>query len=180
MSSEIQSLRKAIISGHPSLTRLLRRTKWVAARLNLKDMEQWLDLELNGYGEDAEPPKYRKVFTHFLEVYNEQRGSWQFAGNVQRALQVRQPVSEIESYLSKDRVEFPVAKNFSIRNDLGDSFGSDWPQRFVVAGSQFKGVIEGVVLRWTAELEKRGLALSSVEKFTATLKDMTDQDPMQG
>jgi hypothetical protein len=37
---------------------------------------------------------------------------------------------------------------------------SDWPQRFVVTGSQFRKIVEAVtdeLLQWTTELEKRGI-----------------------
>ncbi len=99
--------------------------------------------------------------------------------NLQYALPVRDPIAKVENYSNKDRADFPVSKNFPIKNDFGSSFGSDWPQRFVVTRPQFKGVLEGVVLRWSAELEMGGLALASVEKFTAALKKITHQSSAQ-
>ena len=49
MSSAVQDLQKAIVEGKESLTQLLRKTKLIAAKLNLKDVEEWVDLELKGY-----------------------------------------------------------------------------------------------------------------------------------
>ena len=96
-----------------------------------------MDLELTGFAEDAEPPT-SKVFTNRLEIYNSHRDVWQFAGNLNYALKARQPIAEIEAFARRKCIDFPVAKNFSIKNDSGDSFGSDWPQRFVVLGSEYK------------------------------------------
>lgn len=112
---------------------------------------------------------YRKVITQRLEVYNSHRDVWQFAGHLHYALKVRQPIAEIEAFSRRDWIDFSVVKNFSIKNDLGDSFGSDWPQRFVVLGFEYKRVIEAVAERWTAELELRGVRVFDVGKFTAFL-----------
>ena len=173
VSASVHDLRDAITSGKKSLTELLRQTKWVAAKLNMEEVEQWVDLELNGYAESAEPPGYRKVFTRSLEIYNAGRDDWQFAGNLNFALKARQSIAEIENLSRVDRVDFPVSKNFSIKNDFGDSFGSDWPQRFVVAGSEYKLITETVADRWTTELEKRGLKVFDIQKFTAALDGIT-------
>lgn len=168
----MHALQQAITSGRPSLTQLLHQTHWIATRLNLEEVAQWVSLESAGYAEDTEPPGYRKVLTHSLEVYNAYQDSWQFAGHLHYALQARQPIEEIERFARGDRIDFPVAKNFSIKNNLGDSFGSDWPQRFVVVGSEYQRIIDAVVNRWATELEKLGLEVVNVEKFTAGLKDL--------
>lgn len=175
MSSTVHNLQEAITSGQQSLTQLLRQTKLIAAKLNLEGVEEWVDLELSGYAEGTEPPDYRQPLTHSLEVHNASRGSWQFAGNLNYTLKVRQPLGEIEKFAREDRVPFPVSKNFSIKNDFGDSFGSDWPQRFVVAGSQFKSIIEAVANRWTSELEERGIKVFDIQKFMGFLSDCSRQ-----
>jgi hypothetical protein len=162
-------MRESITSGQPSLTQLLRQTQLIAARLNLQDIQHWADLELNGYADDADPPGYRKVFVHSLEIYNAERDAWQFAGNLNYGLKARQPIAEIENLSRVERVDFPVSRNFSIKNDFGDSFGSDWPQRFVVAGSQYKPIIEAVTNRWASELETRGLKVIDIQKFMTVL-----------
>jgi hypothetical protein len=133
-------------------------------------VERWVDLELTGFAEDAEPPTYRKVLTERLEIYNSHRDAWQFAGKLNYALKTLQPVAEIESFSQRECVEFPVAKNFSIKNDFGDSFGSDWPQRFVVLGSEYKRVINAVAQRWTDELDRRGIRIIDVGRFAKFLK----------
>jgi len=175
VSPSIHNPREAITSGQQSLTQLLRQTKWVASKLNLADVEHWADLELKGYAEDAEPPGYRCIFIHSLEIYNAERDAWQFAGNLNFGLKARQPIAEIEKLSLIDRIEFPVSKNFSIKNNFGDSFGSDWPQRFVVAGSHYGLIAEAVTDRWTAELDGSGLRLIDLQKFMAVLSHITKE-----
>ena len=160
MSSAVHNLQKAIVAGNQSLTQLLRQTKLIAAKLGVEDVERWVDSELQGYSKDTDPPEYRKVFTAGLEIHNAYRGGWQFAGNLNIAVKVRSPISEIEGFSGGDRVRFAVQKNFPIESDDGSSFAADWPQRFYVAGSQYKRVIDAVMnelLRWTTELDKRGI-----------------------
>ncbi|HSY16677.1 MAG TPA: hypothetical protein VK815_00010 [Candidatus Acidoferrales bacterium] len=48
MSSAIHNLQMAIVDGKQSITQLLRQTKLIAAKLSLPDVEEWVDLELNG------------------------------------------------------------------------------------------------------------------------------------
>jgi hypothetical protein len=169
MSSTVHDLQQAILDGQQPLTQFLRQTKLIAAKLNLEQVERWVELELAGFAEDAEPPQYRKVLTQRLEIYSSHRNVWQFAGNLNFALIARQPIAEIEAFSRRDNIDFAVEKNFSIKNDFGDSFGSDWPQRFVVLSSEYKQIIEAVARRWTEELEIRGIRVVDAAKFKTFL-----------
>src|SRR5262245_19341091 len=137
MSSAVGHFQQAIVAGKPSLSNLLCHTKVIAAKLNLERVEQWVNLELSGFTDEAELPTYRNVLSNRLEIYNSHRDVWVFAGHLHYSLKARQPIAEIEDFSRREFVDFPVARNFSIKNDLGDSFGSDWPQRFVVLGSEY-------------------------------------------
>ena len=63
----------------------------------------------------------------------------------------------------------------TIKNNFGDYFGSDWPQRFVVAGSHYGLIAEAVTDRWTAELDGSGLRLIDLQKFMAVLSHITKE-----
>jgi len=91
MSSAVLDLQRAIASGDQPLSQLLRETKLIAAKLNLTDVEQWVDYELNGYSTDVQVPEYRKCRSSHLEIRNPVRG-WDHAGMVNRLLDVRQPI----------------------------------------------------------------------------------------
>ena len=160
MQRPVSDLQRAILSGQQSLTQLLRQTKVIAAKLNLEDVERWVDLELGGYPADVEPPKYREFVTNSLEIHNPYQGGWRFAGNLNVSLKAHQSIAEIENLSNGERIGFPVVKNFPIHDSLGSSMLSDFPQRFTVAGSQFKRIVESVtdeLIKWTTELDKRGI-----------------------
>ena len=108
MGSALLNLRRAILSGQPTLTQLLRQTKLIAARLSLGDVEHWADQELAGYASTSEPPDYRRVFTQTLEVYNAHRATWQFAGNLNYSFKAHQPIAQIEIFSREGQVALPV------------------------------------------------------------------------
>jgi hypothetical protein len=163
MSSLIHRLQNAIIDKDQSVTQLLRQTKLIAAKLNLADVEKWVDLELKGYPEGIKPPKYRQFSTETVEIRNPVRG-WEFAGYVSVPMFASQPLAEIENLANGESLTLPVPaeKNFQTRSITGEreTFGANWPQRFTMSGSQFKHIVEGVrneLLEWTTQLEKRGI-----------------------
>jgi hypothetical protein len=160
MGSAVNDLQRAILGGQQPLTQLLRQTKVIAADLNLEDVEQWVDLELGGYPKDIELPKYRTYMAQSLETRHPMYG-WQFAGHLGIPVKASVPIAEIENYAKGEAIAFPVTDNFTLRDQIGDTaMVSSWPQRFLVAGSQFKKIIDAVtdeLLRWTTELQKRGI-----------------------
>jgi hypothetical protein len=160
MSSAVHDLQKAIVSGQQPLTQLLRQTKLIAAKLGLEEVERWVDLELGGYSKDAEVPTYREFVTQSLQIHNPYQGGWRFAGNLSITLKASQPISEIEELSQGQQIVCPVSENLPIQDLMGTGLLSDFPQRFTTAGSQFKRIVQAVtdeLLRWTTELEKRGI-----------------------
>ena len=64
MSLAVHDLQQAIVEGKESKTQLLRKTKLIAAKLNLKDVEEWVDLELHRISQRKEAPRIlRGYFT---------------------------------------------------------------------------------------------------------------------
>jgi hypothetical protein len=159
MSSAVNDLQRGIVDGKDSLTQLLRKAKLIAAKLNLADVEEWVDLELNGYPEGKERPAYREVATDKLLLHNPYSG-WEYVGDVKKTLRTHQPIAEIEMLASEETVSFTPDKKFAIRDSLGGRIGSDWPQRVTLNPGQFKAILEAVrneLLQWTIKLEKRGI-----------------------
>ncbi len=159
MSSAVHNLQQAICGEQQSLTQLLRQTKVIAVKLNLEDVEKWVDYELKGYPESVEPPRYREFSTAHLEVRNPVRG-WDFAGNFELHLRAYQPIAEIENLSKGETLTMTLRKQVPVRDSLGGGMGSNWPQRVLIAGSEFKNILEAVkneLLQWTTELEKRGI-----------------------
>lgn len=193
MSSAVQNLQKAIVSGGKSLTQLLRETKLIAAKLNLEDVEQWVDSELNGYFDKAEPPPYREFSTQAIEICNPIRG-WEFAGHFHCKMKARQPIADIENLSRGKTLTLALTRNLPVHDSIGGTFGSHWPQRAVISGASFKHIVEAVtneLLQWTTELEKRGIKgedmnfddeekrsagnqVFNIQKFTGVLGNVTN------
>jgi len=159
MSSAVHNLQKAILSGKQSLTQLLRQAKLIAAKLNLEDLEKWVDLELNGYSDNTEPPPYREFATQAIEIRNPIRG-WEFAGHFHRKMKARQPIADIENLSRGATLTLALTRNMPVSDGIGGSFGSNWPQRAVISGATFKHIVEAVtnaLLQFSTELEKQGI-----------------------
>ena len=159
MSSAIHNLQMAILDKSQSTTNLLRQAKLIAAKLNLEDVERWVDLELKGYPPEIEPPKYREFSTESLMLHNPYRG-WVFAGDVCCTQKMAWPLAVIEQYSKTKTLSIPLEHNFRIRDSMGGSLGSAWPQRITLSGGRLKHILEAVrteLLQWTVELEKRGI-----------------------
>lgn len=61
MDSFIRDLQKKIISPECDVTTILRQAHLIASKLELKDFDQWISYELNGYPNLGSCPDYRKV-----------------------------------------------------------------------------------------------------------------------
>lgn len=158
MSSAVNDLQRAIVDGQQSLTQLLRKTKLIAAKLGLDDIEKWVDLELNGYG-TTEPPKYREFATQSIQIRNPVRG-WEFAGHLHVKMKARQPISDIEKLSKGETLTLAITENYPVDDGMGGGFAANWPQRALISGASFQHIVEGVtnaLLQWTIELEKRGI-----------------------
>lgn len=162
MSSAVNELQRAIVDGQQSLTQLLRKTKLIAAKLGLDDIEKWVDLELNGYPTEAdslEIPKYRIVQAESLMIHNPYRG-WQYAGDVHKKVEVFQPITDVEMLSQQEQCTYSPPNKYTITNSIGTTEATNWPQRIVISPSEFKGVLEAVrneLLQWAINLEKRGI-----------------------
>src|ERR1035437_2899452 len=123
MSSAVHNLQKAIVEGKVPLMQLLRHTKLIAANLNLADVEEWVELELNGYPEGKERTTYREVTADRLLVMNPYQG-WHHVGDVAERCKVHQPIAEIEMLAHQSEVSFAPATNYGLTNSLGTPRGS--------------------------------------------------------
>jgi hypothetical protein len=159
MSSAVQTLQMDIAEGKKSVTQLLRQTKLIAAKLNLTDVEEWVDLELNGYPIGKERPAYREVIAEKLYIFNPYKG-WLYAGNVNEVTRIHQPIAEIEILSKEEEISYTPHENFPITNSLGLTSATNWPQRAMLNPLQIKGIVEAVrneLLKWAIQLEKRGI-----------------------
>jgi AbiTii len=71
----ILQIQEAVLDSKSSVTDALRKAKIACAKLGLTDFGNWIELELNGYTEMDELPKYRMLYGR-PQGYNPVRG-WQ-------------------------------------------------------------------------------------------------------
>lgn len=154
--------RKALDQNIP-ISHLLRVAYTIAIKLNLKDFEQWLDNELNGYKNADDLPNYRFV-TGFMRYYNPYHG-WQdvivedkWLTDILEHLPVVDKISEVEELAeSKEEIyrQLPpeTAISFARKN-----YGM---RALIFLGKQqLHGIVDSVrtkILNWSLVLEQKGI-----------------------
>ncbi len=182
MSSIVIDLQNEILSNECDIINVLRKSHVIATKLGLKDFDQWITYELNGYPSQDVCPDYRKV-RGVLKGYNPYQG-WiptMISDNELEKMicevKVSNSISEIVLLCSnskKDLVsEFPGAQ-LEILNNL---FDSPVPMKYSlhISYSLVLDIVEKVkntILEWTLKLEEEGIMgegmrFSKEEKQTA-------------
>ena len=181
MDSIILELRAEIMSPDCDVVNVLRRAHVIAVKLGLKEFDQWISCELNGYP-SAEPcPDYRTV-RGVLKANNPYRGliPVRFTDpELERALSkttIPKSISEIVS-LCKITSDFLLSElsveqlNFLRRNC--NSFSSaEYPISLILPKTSLMEIVEKVkntILEWTLKLEEKGI-LGENLKFSETEK----------
>lgn len=164
MSSLVLELQVEAMDPNIRITDLLRKVKFVAAKLGVDDILEWTNHELNGYPEDEDQiPEYRRI-RGVAKAFNNLYQRWQKIEFEDHTLEDRvstqksnQPISEIEQMAqgADGSLTFIVSSAFA----LGElSHGSD--PRIFVANSQIVRILDAVrnrVQDWSLDLEKRGI-----------------------
>src|SRR5262245_16715118 len=101
----VEEIQKAAVDPDVAVSTLLRRVKLAAVKLKLDMVQDWVELELNGYPNKASLPEYRKVAG--TAVAREAFTGWQLlmlAENTEflRTASVGDPVGSIEAVLARD------------------------------------------------------------------------------
>ncbi|WP_316214433.1 MULTISPECIES: hypothetical protein [unclassified Bradyrhizobium] len=162
MPTIVEKLQQAALNPNATVSDLLRRVKFVAAKLGLGRVEDWVEQELNGY--ETPPPEYRRVRGRPM-ARNPIRGWMPVGGNTEKLSSVMsfEPVSSLEELLSSSKAggslqmpypdeiqEFLNAAN-KVRN---------WNFALEVPPSELKRILDRVrtlVLDWALTLEKAGI-----------------------
>lgn len=147
---------------------LLRRALVVAHRLAVREIEDWIKLEINGYG-DHELPDYRKLVGNAIPVpkKGESRATWRLdpadlAGLLQVVAEARVPhgVSVIEGMATTTHEFFveklpPHIDYLLQRPNIGN-----FSLARTTSPIQYRGILDAVktrILEWALDLEKRGI-----------------------
>jgi AbiTii len=175
MATIVERLQQAALSRDTPVNDLLRRVKFVATKLGLANVEEWVDHELNGY--TSAPPDYRRVHGTPIAV-NPYRGPMPIGGHVDGLSRrtIHEPVSSLEALLSSRerggtlKIGYPdsVREKLDRSNDV-----RGWEYYLQVSPSELERILDRVrtlVLDWALSLEKAGI-MGSEDGFDRTEKD---------
>lgn len=161
----------------------------VATKLDLAELDEWLDNELKGYKDLSKIPSYRKIFAE-LKGYNPYRG-WipvMFEDpETQRILNERpigQEISGIEDLLNDRKALYAIPLNPEARNAVLSSLEvqpaelMSFTSRAAIVG--LLDAVRNIILEWSLKLEKSGilgedLSFSEEDKRKAHSKETTYQ-----
>ncbi len=159
--SIVLRLQKKCLDKNEDLQDLLREALVISKKLKLKDFEQWIKLELQGYKNIDEVPEYRKI-RQTLQFFNPYHG-WQNAeltnqlSEVMGIAPILEPISEIEYVISKSENGLYIPVPDKIAKTLRELYNLDFKSRFLIHETPVYGIIEQVrnlLLEWTLKLEE--------------------------
>ena len=164
MSSIVIDLQDEILSSDCDIVQILRRAHVIAVKLGLKEFDQWISYELNGYPDQNACPDYRKV-RGTLKAFNPYHG-WIPAvitdGELETVIcekKISNSISEIITLCKNPEsrlvYEFPGDQV----EHLDRLFGSPLPMRYAlhISTASVMDIIEKVkntILEWTLKLEE--------------------------
>jgi len=165
MSGLVFDFENKINDKNYSISDLLRHCLIIAAKLKQNDVAEWINSELNGYGNKIPLPQYRKIPVS-VKFLNPQYGWCLYVITDEEAvkylneLPLRIKISEVEE-LSKSsgdviRIDAPVA----LKNELLSNLDFESDISFEATHISTIGVIDSVknyMLNWVLKLEENDI-----------------------
>jgi hypothetical protein len=169
MATIVEKLQQAALEKNTPVNDLLRRVKFVAAKLGLGSVEKWVEQELNGY--ESAPPDYRRVHGTPLAL-NPVRGWEPIGGYIEplSSMTIGEPVSALEALLAlpKSGGTLQISYSDRVREKLDSTNGvRGWNYCLRVSPSELERILDRVrtlVLDWALNLEKTGI-MGSEDNF---------------
>ena len=166
MSSLVEELQRDALDHGARLSDLLRKAKTIAVKLDLPELEKWVESELNGYQSTAELPDYRIVIGQ-VQGFNPYHG-WrtvQFNDTVTEQKFTKRhivsQVAELENLVAKDTDgQLQVPLSAEAQHLLREAIGINVEFTTAISASEVVGIIDAVrnaLLDWSLKLEKSGV-----------------------
>ncbi len=181
MKSIVIELQQKALDKDVPVTDLLRKSYVVSKKLKLKEFEQWIQSELNGYSDDIDIPKYREM-KGIIKTFNRYHG-WQplifEEPKMEEMLSTRksgQRIAEIENLLNTitDPTQgFQIPYSAEEENIICDLIRERVQVTLMTTTSDLVRIVDAVrnvVLNWSLQLEKDGI-LGENMTFTENEKD---------
>ncbi len=165
MPSLVEELQRDALNANAKVSDLLRKAKAIAVKLELPELEEWVEHEMNGYPE-GDVPEYR-VIVGQVKGRNPFHG-WQpvifGSREIEEAYSKRrvyQRVAELENAVALSRGgELTIPFTSHAIQLLRDATGFDFDFTLMVNGSNVVGLLDAVrntLLEWSLRLEKSGV-----------------------
>lgn len=179
MNPLFEEIRNDITSNKESVTSILRKSKVLAAKLDLRDLLKWIDYELEGYPDKESLPKYR-IISGEMKAWNPYHGyvPIYFKGPKEAETFSSKPVYDsivtIEKICNeqdgKGEIESPIPN--SIKMQLLKITNGMEPA-FLFNQAQFLSIIDNVkniLLDWLLKLEDTEITSNNLN-FTKKEKE---------
>ena len=165
MDSPVLNLQKDAMNSMVPLNDLLRKAFVIARKLKIKEFEDWIQYELNGYEDADKIPNYRKV-TGTIKAWNPYNG-WipviiqdeSFAKTL-RTRPVKQSVSDLHALFEKQSEKGFLLIHYPPEIENGLMQDSMCQPALHVGANSIKGILDCVrntVLEWALKLEEEGI-----------------------
>lgn len=166
MASLIEELQRDALDSKLRVGDLLRKAKTIAVKLDLPELEKWVENEMNGYPATGSVPNYRIVFGSVKGhnifygwqpvIFNDSETEKAFAKR-----QIFQKVAELENVVaSYNGHQLTIPFSAEAKRLLMSATGSDEDFTLMVAPSAVVGILDSVrnaLLEWALKLEKSGI-----------------------
>ena len=167
MTSIVLELQKEAMSSSSKVTDLLRKSLVVARKLKIKEFEEWITQEMNGYKLSSinEIPNYREIRGH-IQHFNPYHGWSPVIIKDEKVVdlfeinKVAEPVTEIENLVNSESEYLFMLLPQGIQNILSDYFNqtTQYQLRFGKSqGRQIVDTVRNIILEWSLKLEEDGI-----------------------
>lgn len=167
MNSIVLELQKDALDKKVRTSDLLRKGLVVAKKLKIKDFEDWINYELNGYSSNDEIPDYREAQGE-VKAWNPYNGYIPIIfKDSQREIMLckrktGQSVAELECLVDNigSNSMFQMPFSAETQRNLAKGCGMDFPFTLFVPSSKLMGmldIVRNIVLNWTLKLEEEGI-----------------------
>lgn len=184
MNSLVLELQTDALNPSISVLNLLRKALVVARKLDIKEFQEWIELELNGYNGNS-IPEYRSVKGQ-LRAWNPYHGWHQIVTHDQNLLEIYetvcnwsigQSISELAALTDDADNELQMQLPPQIESFLASSVSTS--VKVGISSASVKRIVESVrdlILRWALKLEEdgitgEGMVFSQEEKQIAARHD---------
>jgi hypothetical protein len=188
MAGLVEQLQEEALDSTKSITDLLRKALVVAKKLGIKDFEDWINAELNGYsGTNENIPEYRKVAGE-IKAYNPYNNFHMpiviqdaKTSSILQCRYLKFPISVLQGFIDdKTNNTDTLLLSFNRKVEEFLCNGDDWTlPKLHISVKAFIAIVDNVrnmVLQWALKLEQEGITGEGMS-FSEKEKEKAQANP---